>query len=87
MDTLEAIQRLAQQARQEKTPEFNVADRVLQQIEPEDERALGFIVFDVFASVSAVVASVVGYFSVEVLKSITSPLVQFFAPLQEVRLW
>ena len=87
MDTLEAIKKLAQQARQEKTPEFNVAERVLQQIQPEDEGTFGFIVFDIFASLSALAASVVGYCSVGALKSITSPLVQFFAPLQEVRLW
>ena len=87
MDTLEAIEKLAQQARKEKIPGFGVADRILQQIRPGQEETFGFIVFDLFASASALVASVVGYFSVGVLKSITSPLMQFFAPLQEVRLW
>jgi len=87
MDTLKAIEKLAQRAREEKIPTCDVADRISQQIGAEEEGTFGFIVFDLFASLSALVASVVGYFSLSVLKSLTSPLMQFFAPLQEVRLW
>jgi hypothetical protein len=87
MDTLEAIEKLAQQARQEKTPVFNIADRILSRIRLDEEETFSFVVLELFASVSAVVASVVAYLSVGVLRSLTSPLVQFFAPLQEVRLW
>ena len=86
MDTLDAIEKLAQQARREKTPAFHVADRIIYRIRPEEDR-FSFVVLELFASVSAVVASVVGYFSVGVLRSLASPLMQFFTPLQEVRLW
>jgi hypothetical protein len=87
MDTLDAIEKLAQQARREKTPTFHVADRIISLIGPEEEEKFSFVVLELFASVSAVVASVVGYFSVGVLRSLTSPLMQFFTPLQEIRLW
>jgi len=86
MDTLDAIEQLAQQARREKTPAFHVADRIIYRIRPEEDR-FSFVVLELFASVSAVAASVVGYFSVGVLRSLASPLMQFFTPLQEVRLW
>lgn len=87
MDTLEPIKKLAQRAREEKIPRFDVAGRITDLIRPQEEEKFGFIVFDLFAGFSALFASVIGYFSVGVLKSITSPLMQFFAPLQEVRLW
>lgn len=87
MDTLDAIEKLAQQARQEKTPTFHVADRIMSLIGYEEEEKFSFVALELFASVSAVVASVVGYFSVSVLRSLTSPLMQFFTPLQEIRLW
>lgn len=87
MDTLKAIEKLAQQTQGEKVPAFDVADNVLRQIRAGEEETLGFFVFDLFASVSAVAASVVGYVSVGALRSATSPLMEFVAPLQEVRLW
>ena len=87
MDTLDAIEKLAKRTQGEKTPGFNVADKVLQQISLAEEQKLGFIIFELFASISAVAASVVGYFSIGALRSATSPLMQFLAPLQEVRLW
>ncbi len=86
MDTLDAIEKLAQQARREKAPEFNVAERILYRIRPEEDK-FSFIVLELIASISAVTASVVGYFSVGALRSLTSPLMQFLTPLQEVRLW
>lgn len=87
MDTLEGINKLARQAREEKPPHFNVADQVLKQIRSEETEAFSFTVFDLFAAASAVAASVVGYFSIGAWRFIASPLMQFFAPLQEVRLW
>jgi hypothetical protein len=87
MDTLEAIEKLAQQARQEKAPVFSVADRILYRIRPEENETFNLVILELFASVSAVVASIVGYFSIGVLRSFTSPLMQFFTPLQEIRLW
>ncbi len=87
MDTLKAIEKLAKQTQGEKTPSFDVTAKVLQQINSLEEQKLGFIVFELFASISAVAASVVGYFSIGALRSVTSPLMQFFAPLQEVAIW
>jgi hypothetical protein len=86
MDTLDAIEKLARQARREKIPEFNVADRILYRLRPEEDK-FSVLVLELIASVSAVAASVVGYFSVGALRSLTSPLMQFLTPLQEVRLW
>jgi len=87
MDTLRAIEKLAQQTEGEKVPSFDVSAKVLQQISSEEVESVGFVAFELFASISAVAASVVGYFSVGALKSVTSPLMQFFAPLQEVAIW
>jgi len=87
MDTLEGIEKLACQAREEKVPGFDAAERVLQQIRSEETETFGFAIFDLFAGASAVAASVVGYFSIGAWKFIASPLMQFFAPLQEVKLW
>ena len=87
MDTLDGIEKLAQQAREEQTPNFSVAGQVMQQIKAEEMESFSFTVFDLFAAASAVAASVVGYFSIGAWRFIASPLMQFFAPLQEVRLW
>ena len=87
MDTIRAIEKLAQQADGEKVPSFDVSAKVMQQIQAEEAESFGFVAFDLFASISAVAASVVGYFSIGALKSVTSPLMQFLTPLQEVRIW
>jgi len=87
MDTLKAIENLAKKARGEKIPAFDVAERILIRIRTEEEGIVGFVVFDVFASLSALAVSVVVYFSIGTLRSLSSPLMQFFTPLQEVRLW
>jgi hypothetical protein len=87
MDTIRGIEKLAQQAQGEKVPSFDVTAKVMQQIRAEETESFGFVAFDLFASISAVAASVVGYFSIGALKSVTSPLMQFLAPLQEVRIW
>ena len=87
MDTLDGINKLARQAREEQTPRFDVADQVLQQIRVEETETFSFTVFELFATASAIAASVVGYFSIGAWKFIASPLIQFFTPLQEIRLW
>ena len=87
MDTLDGIEKLARQAQEEKTPNFDVAHRVLQQIKAKETETFNFTVFGLFATASAVVASVVGYFSIGAWKFVASPLMQFFTPLQEIRLW
>ena len=87
MDSLEAIEKLAQQTRAEKVPSFDVSAKVLQRISSEEAQSVGLVAFELFASISAVAASVVGYFSIGALRSVTSPLMQFLTPLQEVRIW
>jgi len=87
MDTLKAIEKLAGKAREEEIPAFGVAERISLRLRTEEKGNVGFVVFDVFASISALAASVVVYFSIGVLRSLSSPLMQFFTPLQEVRLW
>ncbi len=87
MDSLRAIEKLAKQSEGEKVPSFDVTAKVLQQISAEETQSYGFVAFELFASISAVAASVVGYFSIGALRSVTSPLMQFLAPLQEVAIW
>jgi hypothetical protein len=87
MDSLEAIEKLAKQTKVEKVPSFDVTAKVLRRISSEEAEPVGLVAFELFASISAVAASVVGYFSIGALKSVTSPLMQFLAPLQEVAIW
>jgi len=87
MDTLRAIEKLVKQTKGEKIPSFDVTARVLQRISAEESQSVGLVAFELFASISAVAASVVGYFSIGALKSVTSPLMQFLTPLQEVAIW
>ncbi len=87
MDTLRAVEKLAQQTKGEKVPSFDVSAKVLHRISSEEAESAGFVAFELFASISAVAASVVGYFSIGALRSVTSPLMQFLTPLQEVALW
>ncbi len=63
MDTLRAIEKLAQQTQGEKVPAFDVSARVLQQIRSEEAESYGFVAFELFASISAVAASGVGELS------------------------
>jgi len=87
MDALKGIEKLARQAQEEETPRFDVASQVLHQIRAEETETFSFAVFELFATASAVAASVIGYFSIGAWKFIASPLMQFFTPLQEIRLW
>ena len=74
MDTLKGIEKLAKQARQEQTPSFGISDKVMQQITSEELETFSFTVFELFATASAVVASVVGYFSIGAWRLIASLL-------------
>jgi len=87
MDAIKAIERLAKRSQGEKAPSFDVSAKVLQRIRSEEFQSTGLVAFELFASISAVAASVVGYFSIGALRSLTSPLMQFLSPLQEARIW
>jgi hypothetical protein len=82
MDTIGAFEELAKQAEGEKVPSFDVTAKVLQRIRSEEAESAGIVAFELFASISAV-----AYFSIGALRSVTSPLMQFLTPLQEVRIW
>jgi len=87
MDTLKAIEKLSQKARNEKTPVFDVADSVLLRIRSHTKLAMSFRSFDLFAGVSAVAASIVLFLAVDFWLSMTSPIMEIFTPLQEAPLW
>lgn len=85
MDTLDGIEKLAKKAQTQETPAFDVSDRVLAQISLEKSNT--FVVFDFFAGAFATAASAIFYIGINAWTNIMNPLAQFFAPLQEVRLW
>jgi len=87
MDTLKAIEKLAQRAREEKMPVFDVADSVWLRIRPQAAPAISFRSFGLFAGVAAVAASIVLFLAVDFWLSMTSPIMEIFAPLQETPLW
>jgi hypothetical protein len=86
MDTLEAIEKLAQMARTQKIPVFSVADEVLSQLR-FGETPVSFVTFDMFAGVFAAAASILLCVGINAWLHVMNPLSQFFAPLQEARLW
>ncbi len=87
MDTLDGIDRLVRRAREERIPSFGVADQVMLEIRSGETLKVSFAAFDFFAGIFAAATSIVFYIGVNAWMHIMSPLTQFFAPLQEVRLW
>ena len=51
MDTIKAIEKLAQQADGEKVPSFDVSAKVMRQIRVEEAESFGFVAFDLFSSI------------------------------------
>lgn len=86
MDTLEAIEKLAQKARRQKIPAFHVSEQVIARLQAEDN-PLSFVAFDFLAGIFATAASVLFYIGINAWTYVMNPLTQLFAPLQEVRLW
>ena len=87
MDTLDAIQKLAEEARKEAITSFDVADGVIAKLRSDPTQTVSFAAFDFFAGIFATATSIVFYVGVNTWTHIMNPLTQFFAPLQEVRLW
>ena len=87
MDTLKAIEKLAQLSREEKSLQFDVADRVMFRIGALREQTISLLPFDIFGSITAVAAFVVAFFSVNAWQYIADPLIRLFDPLQEAPLW
>ena len=87
MDRMKLFEKLSLTAQREEAPYFDVTDAVLLRIDALSRPKYTFLPFDFFAAASAVAASVVAFLSVHAWQSLVNPLVQLFAPFQEVPLW
>ncbi|MHC4221918.1 MAG: hypothetical protein ACYST9_05810 [Planctomycetota bacterium] len=85
MDTLKAIEKLAQLARNEKTHVFDVSSQVLMRI--TETEPIRVVPLSVFAGLSAVAASIALFAAVKYWIYMSNPIMELFTPLQEVALW
>ena len=87
MDTLKAIEKLAQMAKKEKIASYDISHKVIQQVRTTQQDTVSLWPFELFAGISAIAASIVAVFSIQAWRYIIDPLVQLFIPLQEIPLW
>lgn len=87
MDAIKIIEKLAQAARKEKTPQYDVSKTVMLEIDVLRQEDAGFLSFEWFAGISAVAASIVTLFSIHAWRYIVDPLAQLFVPFQETLPW
>jgi hypothetical protein len=87
MDTLKEIEKLAQLAQAQAIPDCDISNQILAQIRLAPKNSTSFAVFDFLAGCFATAASILLYIGINAWNQIVSPLTQFFAPLQECRLW
>ncbi len=87
MDILNKIEKLAQKARQESTPDFSLSDRIMIQIEQRNGYIISFAAFDVLAGFFATAASIALFIGINTLISAQDPIVELFAQFQETSLW
>ena len=87
MDTLEGLERLARQARQEEPPVFGVAEHVQLRIRSQRARGITLIPLEVFGGLSAVAASIIVSMAVELWQYMSNPVMDLLAPLPEMPLW
>ncbi|MBE0535369.1 MAG: hypothetical protein IH624_06835 [Phycisphaerae bacterium] len=87
MDTLKAIEELIQKLQIEDVPVFHVEDKVLWRLRTLEVQTYVPLSQKIFWFASAAAASVAAYVSIGAWKYITSPLHEFYSPLQEIRLW
>ena len=85
MDNLDAIEKLAQAAREEPAPDTDVAAAVLLQIREQEEPVIA-TPFWVMATVSAAAAALVLALSVNAWAAWNDPLVAMFAQFRMVML-
>ena len=86
MDTLKKIDHLLQQAAQQPTPIFRVADKVINDLDRSPE-AESFLTFDLFAAASAIAASILLFWAISAWLTMSDPMNVLVEPLQEVALW
>jgi len=82
MDTIKIIEKLAQIARAEILPQFDVANDVMTRIDLLEQAKPRLWPIEVFAGISAVAASIVTFFSIQAWQYIVNPLFQLFTPYQ-----
>jgi hypothetical protein len=87
MDTLKIIEKLAEAARKETTPQSDVSQAVMHEINALQRTESGFLPLEFFAGISAVAASIITVLSISAWHYIVNPLMQIIAPLQEMPLW
>jgi len=87
MDTLKAIEELIERLKGEAIPIFGVEDKVLWRLRTLEIQTYVPLSQKIFWFASAVAASIAAYISIGAWKYITSPLNEFYNPLQEMRLW
>lgn len=87
MDTLKTIEKLAQAARSEASPMFDVSGYVLGQMRMVQVQKANLLPIEFFAALTAVAASIVIVLSVNAWQTIINPMAQLIAPLQESSLW
>ena len=87
MDALEAVRKLADRAKRERSPDIDVSGTVLARIEAGAGQRISFVPFDIFAGVSAVAASIGILLLLAAWQQIAGPSAEVLPPLEEVPLW
>jgi uncharacterized protein involved in response to NO len=87
MDAIKIIEKLAKTAQREKVPQIDVSKAVMHEIGILQRESVSFLPFEWFAGVSAVAASIMMFLSFYAWQYMTNPLVQLFAPFQEILPW
>ena len=85
MDELEAIERLALKAREERPPVAGVGAGIMARVRAP--RTVGIVPLSLFAVVSAIAASVALAVGMYFYFKASDPMTQLFAPLEVGSLW
>lgn len=88
MDAIKIIEKLAEAARKEQTPQIDVCRAVMAEIDTlEQEPTYNILSLEWFAGISAAAASIITLLSIPAWRYVVNPLIQLLTPLQEARLW
>jgi len=87
MKTFKIIEKLAQLARKEPIPSFDVTKTVMYEITALQQQQTSYLPFDFIAAASAVAASIITITSLSSWVSVLNPALRLFTPLQEIPLW
>jgi len=79
---IEIVEKLAQKAKNEVITQFDVSNEVMTQISLLHYEQPRLLPIEIFASVSAIAASIVIFFSMNAFQCIVNPLFQLFTPYQ-----